>query len=117
MRRLVIAPHMDDESLGCGGLLAKYGPECRVVAVADSGPVRAAEHARARELLGVTDAGALGLPDTARSQDMPRLVRGLERQRCEFRPAPYPLPRPYALPHYPFYFPAGSCRFQFFLQV
>ena len=24
MRRLVIAPHMDDESLGCGGLLAKY---------------------------------------------------------------------------------------------
>ncbi len=24
MRRLVVAPHMDDESLGCGGLLAKH---------------------------------------------------------------------------------------------
>ena len=31
MKRLVISPHMDDESMGCGGLLAKYGPECLVL--------------------------------------------------------------------------------------
>ena len=94
MRRLVIAPHMDDESLGCGGLLAKYAAQCRLVAVADSGPVRAAEHARALDLLGVTDSVALGLPDTALGQDMPRLVRELDRQFGEFRPDEVYLPYP-----------------------
>jgi N-acetylglucosamine malate deacetylase 1 len=31
MKRLVLAPHCDDETLGCGGLLAKYPDECGVV--------------------------------------------------------------------------------------
>ena len=53
MRRLIVAPHMDDESMGCGGLMAKYPDECHVVTVTDSGDVRAAEHARAMAELGV----------------------------------------------------------------
>jgi len=32
---LVIAPHADDESLGCGGLLLKYGKQCEVVVLTD----------------------------------------------------------------------------------
>jgi LmbE family N-acetylglucosaminyl deacetylase len=32
---LVIAPHSDDESLGCGGLLLKYPKQCDVVVVTD----------------------------------------------------------------------------------
>ena len=40
MRRLVLAPHMDDESLGCGGLLAKFPTECTVVTMTDSGAQR-----------------------------------------------------------------------------
>ncbi len=45
MRRLVVAPHMDDESLGCGGLMAKHPDDCTVVVVTDSGEERAREHA------------------------------------------------------------------------
>ena len=52
MRRVVIAPHQDDESMGCGGLLAKYPDECLVVCATDSGPVRQAEHERAMAALG-----------------------------------------------------------------
>ena len=44
--RLVVAPHADDEVLGCGGLLAKYGPECGVVVLARP------DRARYEELLG-----------------------------------------------------------------
>ena len=45
--RLVLAPHMDDESMGCGGLLAKYPEDSCVVTMTDSGVRRSAEHDRA----------------------------------------------------------------------
>ncbi|MBO4323765.1 MAG: PIG-L family deacetylase [Clostridia bacterium] len=32
---LIVAPHPDDETLGCGGLLAKYGPQCDVLLVSN----------------------------------------------------------------------------------
>jgi LmbE family N-acetylglucosaminyl deacetylase len=32
---LVIAPHPDDESIGCGGLLLKYGKQCDVICLTD----------------------------------------------------------------------------------
>ena len=32
---LVIAPHADDESIGCGGLLALYGPQCDLLLLTD----------------------------------------------------------------------------------
>ena len=31
----VLAPHADDEAIGCGGLLAKYGKQCDVVLLTD----------------------------------------------------------------------------------
>lgn len=34
-RILVVAPHPDDESIGCGGLLLKYGPQCDILVLAD----------------------------------------------------------------------------------
>lgn len=34
---LVVAPHPDDESLGCGGLLCKYSKQCDVLLVTDGG--------------------------------------------------------------------------------
>lgn len=34
-RILIVAPHQDDETFGCGGLLAKYGPQCDVLLLTD----------------------------------------------------------------------------------
>ena len=31
----ILAPHADDESIGCGGLLALYGKQCDVVLLTD----------------------------------------------------------------------------------
>lgn len=34
-RILIVAPHPDDETLGCGGILAKYGEKCDVLLITD----------------------------------------------------------------------------------
>lgn len=31
----ILAPHADDETIGCGGFLAKFGPQCDVVLLTD----------------------------------------------------------------------------------
>lgn len=50
--RLVIAPHADDEVLGCGGLLSKYGEESVVAVCSIPSATRREEAARARDVLG-----------------------------------------------------------------
>ncbi|MFP5308170.1 MAG: PIG-L deacetylase family protein [Actinomycetes bacterium] len=78
-RVLVVAPHPDDETIGCGGtvaLLADAGAQVRVLLATDGeatispaapptalGPRRRAEAVRAGGVLGVTSTRALGLPD------------------------------------------------------
>jgi N-acetylglucosamine malate deacetylase 1 len=94
MRRLVIAPHMDDESLGCGGLLAKYPDDCAVVVVTESGDERRAEHQRAMDLLGVRDARSLGFEDGTTGQHMTELVSRLDEVMAEVRPDEVYLPFP-----------------------
>lgn len=32
---LIVSPHPDDETIGCGGLLAKYGPQCDILILTD----------------------------------------------------------------------------------
>lgn len=32
---LIVAPHPDDETIGCGGILALYGPQCDVLLLTD----------------------------------------------------------------------------------
>lgn len=94
MRRVILAPHMDDESLGCGGLLSKHAAECTVVTMTDSGPVRAAEFARAMEILGVTDSRHLSFPDTALGARMTEVVSALDDLFAELRPDEVYLPFP-----------------------
>lgn len=94
MRRLVIAPHMDDESLGCGGLLAKHADESTVVVVTQSGDQRRAEHARALDVLGVTDARCLEFEDGTTQHHMMRLVASLDEVLAEVRPDEIYLPFP-----------------------
>jgi N-acetylglucosamine malate deacetylase 1 len=54
-RRLIIAPHADDEALGCGGMIAKYADECTVIILSDKGDGRLVEHERAKKVLGYKD--------------------------------------------------------------
>jgi LmbE family N-acetylglucosaminyl deacetylase len=52
MTRLILAPHADDEVLGCGGLLAKYPNECVVAVCSIPSQVRREEAAQAKRVLG-----------------------------------------------------------------
>jgi LmbE family N-acetylglucosaminyl deacetylase len=89
---MVLSPHPDDETLGCGGLIASLresGVPVTVVAVTDGerayadaqglAEVRHGEQARALQRLGVRHAEVvrLGLPDTAVTQHGDELVARL----------------------------------------
>lgn len=63
MKRLILAPHADDEVLGCGGLLAKYPDDCVVVICAEQTETRLEESRAAQKILKYSKAYRLGLPD------------------------------------------------------
>lgn len=94
MQRLILAPHMDDESMGCGGLLAKHADECVVAVFADSGDVRRAEFDRAMGILGVEHRRLLGLEDGYLDRSIPQLVGAVDALCRELRPSELYLPFP-----------------------
>jgi LmbE family N-acetylglucosaminyl deacetylase len=114
---LVLAPHSDDEVLGCGGLLAQLaaaGAAVRVLFLTDSAggteavaPDEAArdayrqrrreEAARACEALGIAgeDAlGHLGLPDGSLDQHLEAAEEGIRRALVTCRPDLLLVPSP-----------------------
>ena len=79
-RILIVAPHPDDETVGCGGLLALYGAQCDVLLLTDGrkgGPadgsqtesetaeLRRREFDAAMAFFGVRQVRRLELPDSA----------------------------------------------------
>jgi LmbE family N-acetylglucosaminyl deacetylase len=91
--RLVLAPHADDESLGCGGLLAKY-PDTVVVVCAAPSPEREAEFDRAMNALAVHRVAQLELEDGKVGQD-PRLLTSLvDRVLAVYKPDELYIPAP-----------------------
>ncbi len=79
-RLLIVAPHPDDESLGCGGLLTLYGKQCDVLLLTDGrrgksekrktysdeeiAETRLNEMKNALRLCGVRTLVTLGIPDS-----------------------------------------------------
>ena len=94
MHRLILAPHMDDESLGCGGLLAKHPDECTVVTVASGDETRVGEHARAMEILRIEHHENLGFTDGRVAEDIPRLVGAFDDLLSRTKPDEVYLPFP-----------------------
>ena len=94
VRRLIVAPHADDESLGCGGLLAKYPEECAVVVLAHPDDVRAKEFAVAQQILGYKTAFFLDQSDGSVGERMHDLVGLLDRVMVMCRPEEVYLPYP-----------------------
>lgn len=108
---LVLAPHYDDEVLGCGGLasqLASAGAAVRVLFLTDSGGGaeavadreayrrrRREESARACEILGLAGCDHLDLSDGALEHHLDAAVEGIRRailtQRPELLLVPSPL--------------------------
>lgn len=97
-RVLVFAPHPDDESIGCGGLLAllaERGVPVRVVLVTDGAGagglppgadrLRQAEFRAALGQLGVSDSALLGFPDGALQADE-ALAQAVLAQLQSFQP-------------------------------
>ncbi|WP_432483186.1 PIG-L deacetylase family protein [Kineococcus esterisolvens] len=94
IRKLVVAPHCDDEVLGCGGLLAKYAEDCGVVVLAQPDPLRHKEFEEARDVLGYPASWFLDLPDGSVGADMTTLVGMIDRIIDTCRPDEIYLPFP-----------------------
>src|SRR5215475_5262857 len=98
-RTLVVAPHCDDESLGCGGLLWKYRRnERRVVVCASGGPKdkdlhRAGELKAAMGCLEVTSYRMLAYTDTKLDRWFPEMVHELDGEIADFQPTALLFPR------------------------
>ncbi|MDY7095693.1 MAG: PIG-L family deacetylase [Acidobacteriota bacterium] len=109
-RALVIAPHYDDEVLGCGGLLASWleaGAEVQVLFLtdaaggteevedaADYSATRRREAEAVAEELGWSVAGHLGLPDGALSARLDEVAEHLRQALLDHRPDALLVPSP-----------------------
>lgn len=94
MKRLIVAPHCDDEVLGCGGLLAKYPDECVVVVMAEPTATRRREHDAARRTLGYDVTHFLSLADGHLHESLFAMVDSLDRILGVTQPQEMYLPYP-----------------------
>lgn len=103
-RLLIVAPHPDDETLGCGGLLACFGPQCDVLLLTDGRKGTPADGSRTEEetagirrrefdaavaFFGVNRVYTLNLPDSCLRENAKTVssfdLRGYDRIFVPYR--------------------------------
>lgn len=82
---LILAPHPDDESIGCGGLLLKYPKQCSVILITDGRgdnsscdtlvDIRAQEFLLVMKKLGIQNFSMLGTIDKNTLNDTKKLTQ------------------------------------------
>lgn len=94
LRRLIVAPHADDESLGCGGLIATVPKSVTVVVLSDKDDGRMEEFEEARKILGYTRAVPPKYRTGTLADNMRDMVGHLDRIIRSQRPHSLLLPAP-----------------------
>lgn len=94
IERVIVAPHCDDETFACGGLLAKYPDTTAVLVLARPDEVREKEFEAARQVLGYETYHILEYEDGYVGDDMHALVGDIDRVLAEWQPRELYLPAP-----------------------
>jgi N-acetylglucosamine malate deacetylase 1 len=92
--RLVVAPYASDETIGCGGMLAKHCDDAAVVVLAALDASLLAQFRTAQDLLGGPASPVLGLTSRALIDDLDQLVGALSGLIAELQPDRVYLPFP-----------------------
>jgi len=102
---LIVAPHMDDEVLGCGGVIAKHvacGDKVTVIFIAhriyghvydkEKSRIEEAHALKAKKVLGYKTVIFLDLPDERLDGSVQDIIIPLEKQACKTGPDTVYLP-------------------------
>lgn len=92
--RLVVAPYAGDETVGCGGMLAKHCADAAVVVLAAPDAPRMAQFRTAQQLLGEPASPVVGMTPHQLLDDLNRLVAALSGLIAALQPDQVYLPFP-----------------------